>query len=81
MTSGSTSRWPCSSWPTTDVAAGNNDYLSASGRHSHHTCPFRGLRSQPCYRAARGYDMATGLGTPQAGYLVTDLLRKRAGRA
>jgi kumamolisin len=65
----------------TDVAAGNNDYLAASGRHSHHTCRFRGQQDQPCYRAARGYDMATGLGTPQAGYLVTDLLRERAGRA
>ena len=65
----------------TDVAAGNNDYLAASGRHSHHRCPFRGQRDQPCYRAARGYDMATGLGTPQAGYLVTGLLRERAGRA
>jgi subtilase family serine protease len=65
----------------TDVAAGNNDYLAASGRHSHHTCPFRGQRDQPCYRASRGYDMATGLGTPQAGYLVADLLRERAGLA
>lgn len=65
----------------TDVTAGNNDYLAAAGRYSHHTCPFRGQRSQPCYRAARGYDMATGLGTPQAGSLVTDLLRERAGRA
>jgi kumamolisin len=61
----------------TDVAAGNNDYLAGYGRHSHHTCRFRGQRDQPCYRAARGYDMATGLGTPQAGYLVTDLLRER----
>lgn len=61
----------------TDVAAGNNDYLAGYGRGSHHTCRFRGQRNQPCYRAARGYDMATGLGTPQAGYLVTDLLRER----
>jgi hypothetical protein len=55
--------------------------FAASGRHSHHACPFRGQRDQPCYRAARGYGLATGLGTPQAGYLVTDLLRERAGRA
>jgi subtilase family serine protease len=60
-----------------DVAAGNNDYLAGTGRRSHHACGFRGQRNQPCYRAARGYDMATGLGTPQAGYLVTDLLRER----
>jgi kumamolisin len=61
----------------TDVVAGNNDYLAGPGRRSHHTCRFRGQRDQPCYRAARGYDMATGLGTPQAGSLVTDLLRER----
>jgi subtilase family serine protease len=60
-----------------DVAAGNNDYLAGTGRRSHHACRFRGQRNQPCYRAARGYDMATGLGTPQAGYLVTDVLRER----
>jgi kumamolisin len=60
-----------------DVVAGNNDYLAGPGRRSHHTCRFRGQRDQPCYRAARGYDMATGLGTPQAGSLVTDLLRER----
>ena len=62
----------------TDVAAGNNDYLAGYGRRSHHTCRFRGQPDQPCYRAATGYDMATGLGTPQAGYLVTDLLRERS---
>lgn len=61
----------------TDVVAGNNDYLAGPGRRSHHTCRFREQRDQPCYRAARGYDMATGLGTPQAGSLVTDLLRER----
>ena len=61
----------------TDVAAGNNDYLAGHGRRSQHTCRFRGRLDQPCYRAARGYDMATGLGTPQAGDLVTGLLRER----
>ena len=61
----------------TDVVAGNNDYLAGHGRRSHHTCRFRGQRNQACYRAARGYDMATGLGTPRAGYLVTGLLRER----
>jgi len=60
----------------TDVAAGNNDYLAARGRHSHHTCRSGGRRGLPCYPATRGYDMATGLGSPQAGYLVTDLLRE-----
>ena len=60
-----------------DVAAGNNDYLAGYGRRSQHTCRFRGQRNQPCYRAARGYDMATGLGTPQAGHLVSALLRER----
>ncbi len=64
----------------TDVRAGNNDYLAASGRYSHHTCRSGGRRRQPCYPASRGYDMATGLGSPQAGYLVTALLGERAGR-
>jgi subtilase family serine protease len=58
----------------TDVVAGTNDYLAAAGRRSHHTCRYNGRRGQPCYRATHGYDMATGLGSPQAGYLVTDLL-------
>ena len=61
----------------TDVTAGNNDYLAGYGRRSQHTCRFRGRPHQPCYQAARGYDMATGLGTPQAGSLVTDLLGER----
>ena len=58
----------------TDVVTGNNDYLSRNGRYSHHTCRYDGKRRQPCYRATRGYDMATGLGTPQAVYLVPDLV-------
>ena len=58
----------------TDVVTGNNDYLSRDGRYSHHTCRYDGKRRQPCYRATRGYDMATGLGTPQAVYLVADLV-------
>ncbi|HTT51560.1 MAG TPA: S53 family peptidase [Streptosporangiaceae bacterium] len=66
----------------TDVVAGNNDYLSRNGRYSHHTCRYDGRRGRACYRAVRGYDMATGLGTPQASYLVADLLAEhsRAGR-
>jgi subtilase family serine protease len=65
----------------TDVVAGNNDYLAAYGRHSHHTCRSGGRRRRPCYPATRGYDMATGLGSPQAGYLVADLLRESPGPA
>ena len=64
----------------TDVVAGTNDYLASYGRHSHHTCRSGRRRRLACYPATRGYDMATGLGSPQAGYLVTDLLRERPGR-
>ena len=64
-----------------DVRAGNNDYLAGYGPHSHRTCRSGSRRRQPCYPAARGYDMATGLGSPQAGSLVAALLRERAGRA
>jgi subtilase family serine protease len=60
----------------TDVVAGNNDYLAAHGRHAHHACRSGGRRRRPCYPATRGYDISTGLGSPQAGYLVTDLLRE-----
>ena len=63
----------------TDVTAGNNDYLAAHGRHAHYTCRDGVRRRQPCYPARRGYDMATGLGSPQAGYLVTALLQEQAG--
>lgn len=59
----------------TDVVSGNDDYLARGGRYSHHTCRYGGKRGKPCYHAARGYDMASGLGTPQASYLVTALLR------
>jgi subtilase family serine protease len=64
----------------TDVVAGTNDYLATYGRHSHHTCRSGRRRRLACYPATRGYDMATGLGSPQAGHLVTDLLRERPGR-
>jgi subtilase family serine protease len=64
----------------TDVVAGTNDYLATYGRHSHHACRSGRRRRLACYPATRGYDMATGLGSPQAGYLVTDLLRERPGR-
>ena len=59
----------------TDVAAGENDYLAASGNPSHYTCQYQAMSRQPCYRAVTGYDTATGLGTPQAAFLVADLLR------
>ncbi len=62
----------------TDVVAGTNDYLATYGRHSHHTCRSGSRRRLACYPATRGYDMATGLGSPQAGYLVADLLREHA---
>ena len=65
----------------TDVRAGNNGYLARSGRHSHHTCRSGGRPGRPCYRAAPGYDMATGLGSPQAADLITALRRERASRA
>jgi subtilase family serine protease len=58
----------------TDVRTGNNDYLSRQGRYAHYTCRYGGQRGKPCYHATRGYDMASGLGTPQASYLVAALL-------
>ena len=64
-----------------DVVTGDNDYLARYGRHAHRTCRSGARRRQPCYPAGRGYDMATGLGSPQAGYLVSALLREHAGRA
>ena len=65
----------------TDVVTGDNDYLARYARHAHRTCRSGARRRQPCYPAGRGYDMATGLGSPQAGYLVTALLREHASRA
>ncbi len=62
----------------TDVVTGNNDYLARGGRYSHHTCRYGGQRGKPCYHATRGYDMASGLGTPQASYLVAALLREHS---
>jgi subtilase family serine protease len=63
----------------TDVTAGTNDYLVAGGHPSHDTCTYGGVPRQPCYRATRGYDMATGLGTPRAATLISDLLHERSG--
>jgi subtilase family serine protease len=62
----------------TDVRTGNNDYLARAGRYSHHTCRYGGKRGKPCYHATRGYDMASGLGTPQASYLIAALLSEHS---
>jgi subtilase family serine protease len=62
----------------TDVRTGNNDYLARGGHPSHYTCRYGGKRHKPCYHATRGYDMASGLGTPQASYLVAALLRQHS---
>jgi len=59
----------------TDVTAGDNTYLASAGRPANDTCTYHGRRHQPCYEATPGYDMATGLGTPQAGRLAADLAR------
>ncbi len=58
-----------------DVTAGDNNYLSRAGSPSNDTCTYRGTHHLPCYRATRGYDMATGLGSPRAGRLTADLAR------
>ncbi len=62
----------------TDVRTGNNDYLARGGHPSHYTCRYGGQRNKPCYHATKGYDMASGLGTPQASYLVAALLRQHS---
>ncbi|HVX21513.1 MAG TPA: protease pro-enzyme activation domain-containing protein [Acidimicrobiales bacterium] len=62
----------------TDVTRGDNDYLSATsalppGTHGNRTCSYTVTgtvqHTQPCYRATPGYDMATGLGSPNAAVL------------
>ncbi len=58
-----------------DVTAGDNNYLARAGSPSNDTCTYRGLHHLPCYRATRGYDMATGLGSPRACRLTADLAR------
>jgi subtilase family serine protease len=56
-----------------DVKAGENDYLAAGGSPNHYTCTYHGRPNQPCYEATKGYDMATGLGSPRGYRLATDL--------
>lgn len=46
---------------------------AAGGRPDNDSCGYRGRQHQPCYLATRGYDMATGPGSPRAGSLAADL--------
>jgi subtilase family serine protease len=57
----------------TDVTVGDNNYLAPGGSPVHDTCTYQGAPNQPCYQATPGYDMATGLGSPQARLLVAAL--------
>jgi subtilase family serine protease len=59
-----------------DVKAGENDYLAAAGSPNHYTCTYHGRPNQPCYEATKGYDMATGLGSPEGYRLATDLANR-----
>jgi subtilase family serine protease len=61
-----------------DVTAGDNNYLAPSGSPSNDTCTYHGLLDQTCYEATPGYDMATGLGSPRAAVLVSQLLQRPA---
>ena len=56
-----------------DVTQGNNDYLAQGGNPNNYICTYNGVADQPCYEATPGYDMASGLGTPQAAHLAADL--------
>jgi subtilase family serine protease len=56
-----------------DVTSGSNNYLARSGHPNNDTCRYNGRPGQPCYQATRGYDMATGLGSPRAARLSLDL--------
>jgi subtilase family serine protease len=58
-----------------DVTIGDNNYLAPDGSPNHDTCTYQGAPRQPCYEATPGYDMATGLGSPRARLLATDLAR------
>lgn len=56
-----------------DVTAGENNYLARRGFPNNYRCRYGHRRAQSCYRATKGYDMATGLGSPYAARLVRDL--------
>ncbi len=60
----------------TDVAQGNNNYLTAGntyisqGGTANYTCSYGGSpHTSPCYQATVGYDMASGLGVPLGNVL------------
>ncbi len=50
-----------------DVTMGMNDMFTWP---TNYDCTYGSKNSQPCYRATKGYDMTTGLGTPRADQLV-----------
>ena len=56
-----------------DVTQGNNDYLAQGGNPNNYSCTYNGIANQPCYKATPGYDMASGLGTPNGARLAADL--------
>jgi subtilase family serine protease len=56
-----------------DVTRGGNNYLARNGHPNNDTCRYNGKTGRPCYLATRGYDMATGLGSPRAATLAADL--------
>jgi kumamolisin len=56
-----------------DVTVGGNNYLARRGFPNNYHCRYQHQRAESCYRATKGYDMATGLGTPYAARLVSDL--------
>ena len=72
----------------TDIVKGQNDYLSTTSTlppttHGNRTCTYtvtgHSTSHQPCYRAVPGYDMATGLGTPNGAILAADLEAMQVG--
>ena len=56
-----------------DVVTGTNNFLAPTGTPNNDTCTYGGAANQSCYQATVGYDMATGLGTPNATRLRADL--------
>jgi Putative Ig domain len=58
----------------TDVTQGNNNYLTVSNSYlpegtGNYSCTYGGSSHLPCYEAAVGYDMASGLGLPVGSVL------------
>ncbi len=59
-----------------DVTTGNTEYLSQPNAYGvdNDTCRYNGSRAnQLCYRATPGYDVASGLGVPNAAVLASDI--------